>query len=156
MKTFYVFAITTLLLTSSCKERQILTRIDGRWKVESFSFTRGATATSIKPSDSYLVFEKCNKSDNSTSRCRVQYHKDGQTFNFHYNTTYPEGLSSRLVIRLDSNPRKDTAFLNASQEVLGSYDVNFTSSRMTLNCRDCSLSQVGPTNYTAKTIQAFQ
>ncbi len=123
MKKVLVF-FTLMIIQMACQDdtKQLLNTIDGRWQVNTVTYTSRTGRDSVATLKStHLNFDRCTKTANQSgpSSCSVEYMIDNQKFAFTYQA--PDGGKSLYIS--PTSQMNDPAYKQIAELVSGGYEV---------------------------------
>lgn len=139
---------------SSCdnENKNLLRTIEGRWEVESVSFSKatGKPDSTATPSSVYWIFEDCNdkKNGNVAENCALTYYENNEKIAFTYFVKAQGGGPKEIDIRAKTLPNNDQNFQRIAPFLMKSYTLNQqTDQSLVLSCTDCDKSLGGQIDY---------
>lgn len=123
MKNQLIF-IASMFVVLACRDAntKFLGKIDGRWQVNTATYSGGAGRDSTATlSTTFLTFDPCSASSNggSPSNCKLQYTSNNQQFSFAYQATN-EGKSIYIS---PTSQMSDASYREVADRIAGGYEV---------------------------------
>ncbi len=117
-----LFALVAILMGCQDDTKQLLKKIDGRWKINSVTYKSQSSRDSTASSTAiFLNFDACSVSTNKggPSNCSAAYTIGSQQYPFTYQA--PNGSKALYISPI--NQMSDPAYKQIANQLSGSYEI---------------------------------